>query len=38
MNVLIYDIETLLEMFFVGVYNPQSDEYYEFEIKHMIQC
>jgi DNA polymerase elongation subunit (family B) len=32
MNVLIYDIETLLEMFFVGVYNPQSDEYYEFEI------
>ena len=32
MNVLIYDIETLLEMFFVGVYNPQSDVYYEFEI------
>ena len=31
-NILCYDIETLLEMFFVGVYNPQSDEYYEFEI------
>ena len=32
MTTLIYDIETLLEMFFVGIYNPQSDEYYEFEI------
>jgi hypothetical protein len=32
MNVLIYDIETLLEMFFVGIYNPQTDVYYEFEI------
>jgi hypothetical protein len=32
MNVLIYDIETLLEMFFVGIYNPQDKKYYEFEI------
>lgn len=31
-NILCYDIETLLEMFFVGVYNPQSKKYYEFEI------
>lgn len=32
MNVLIYDIETLVEMFLVGVYNPQTKKYNEFEV------
>ena len=32
MNVLIYDIETLRELFLVGIYDPQEDVYREFEI------
>ena len=32
MNVLIYDIETLVEMFLVGIYDPQTDMYFEFEV------
>ena len=32
MQVLIYDIETLIEMFLVGVYDPQTDMYFEFEV------
>lgn len=31
-NVLIYDIETLLEMFLVGIYDVQTEEYLEFEV------
>ena len=31
-NVLIYDIETLVEMFLVGIYDPQTDMYFEFEV------
>jgi hypothetical protein len=32
MNVLIYDIETLKELFLVVVYNPESDVTYEFQV------
>lgn len=32
MDVLIYDIETLKEMFLVGIYNPDKDKYLEFEV------
>jgi hypothetical protein len=32
MNVLIYDIETMQEMFLVGVFNPQLNMYREFEV------
>jgi hypothetical protein len=35
-NVLIYDIETLVEMFLVGVYDPQADMYFEFEVSNKI--
>ena len=35
-NVLIYDIETLIEMFLVGVYDPQADMYFEFEVSKKI--
>ena len=32
MDVLIYDIETMKELFLVVVYNPAKDEYNEFEV------
>lgn len=32
MKVMIYDIETMQEMFLVGVYEPDTDLYFEFEI------
>ena len=32
MDVLIYDIETLKEMFLVGIYIPHEDIYHEFEV------
>ena len=32
MNVLIYDIETMQELFLVGVYDPHTDMYFEFEV------
>ena len=32
MDVLIYDIETLKEMFLVGIYIPHEDIYREFEV------
>lgn len=32
MNVLIYDIETMQELFLIGIYNPESKTYYEFEV------
>jgi len=32
MNVLIYDIETLKELFLVVIYNPQTDVTYEFAV------
>ena len=32
MDVLIYDIETMQELFLVGVYNPNTDMYFEFEV------
>lgn len=32
MDVVIYDIETLLEQFLVGVYCPHNDSYHEFEV------
>jgi hypothetical protein len=36
MNVLIYDIETLVEMFLVGIYDPQTDMYFEFEVSKKV--
>ena len=32
MNVLIYDIETLKELFLVVVYKPDTDVTYEFQV------
>ena len=32
MKVLIYDIETMQELFLVGVYDPPTDMYFEFEV------
>jgi hypothetical protein len=32
MNVLIYDIETMQELFLVGVYDPHTNLYFEFEV------
>ena len=32
MKILIYDIETLKEMFLIGIYEPSTDMYFEFEI------
>ena len=32
MNVLCYDIETMHELFLVGVYEPLTDMYFEFEV------
>lgn len=32
MDVLIYDIETMQEMFLVGIYDPQTEMYFEFEV------
>lgn len=36
MNVLIYDIETMQELFLVGVYEPATDMYFEFEVSRGI--
>ena len=32
MNVGIYDIETLKELFLVNIYDPEEDKTYEFEV------
>jgi hypothetical protein len=32
MNILVYDIETMQELFLVGVYDPVKEEYLEFEV------
>ena len=32
MDVLIYDIETMQELFLIGIYDPAADKYYEFEV------
>lgn len=32
MKILVYDIETLKEMFLIGIYEPSTDMYFEFEI------
>jgi hypothetical protein len=32
MKIICYDIETLEEMFLVGIYNPETDQYFEFEV------
>jgi len=32
MKILIYDIETMLEFFLVGVYSPEEEKYYEFSV------
>ena len=30
MEVLIYDIETMQELFLIGIYNPETKKYQEF--------
>lgn len=32
LKILVFDIETMTEMFLVGVYNPETDQYFEFEV------
>jgi len=32
MNVVIYDIETMKELFLVGLYEPETNQYHEFEV------
>ena len=32
MDILIYDIETMQELFLIGIYNPESKTYTEFEV------
>jgi hypothetical protein len=32
MNILVYDIETMQELFLIGIYDPATDNYYEFEV------
>ena len=32
MNILIYDIETMQELFLIGIYNPDTKTYTEFEV------
>tara|TARA_R110000868_G_scaffold14285_8_gene66412 strand:+ start:18952 stop:20904 length:1953 start_codon:yes stop_codon:yes gene_type:complete len=32
MKVLIYDIETMQEFFLIGILDPETDQYYEFEV------
>jgi hypothetical protein len=32
MNILIYDIETMQELFLIGIYNPESKTYTEYEV------
>ena len=32
MKILIYDIETMAEMFLVGIYNPETGMYVYFEV------
>jgi hypothetical protein len=32
MNILIYDIETMQELFLIGIYNPENKTYTEFEV------
>jgi hypothetical protein len=32
MEVLIYDIETMQELFLIGIYNPETKKYQEFEV------
>jgi hypothetical protein len=32
LKILVFDIETMAEMFLVGIYNPETDMYFEFEV------
>ena len=32
MKVLIYDIETMQELFLIGILDPETGKYYEFEV------
>ena len=36
MDVLIHDIETMQELFLVGIYNPETDVYVEFEVSAYV--
>jgi hypothetical protein len=36
MNILIYDIETMQELFLIGVYNPDTQQWYEFQVSRNI--
>ncbi len=36
MNVLIYDIETMQELFLICIYNPETDQWHEFQVSSNI--
>ena len=36
MNILIYDIETMQELFLIGIYNPDTQQWYEFQVSRNI--
>jgi hypothetical protein len=36
MNILIHDIETMQELFLIGIYNPDTQQWYEFQVSRNI--
>ena len=36
MNILIYDIETMQELFLIGIYNPDTQQWYEFQVSRNL--
>jgi hypothetical protein len=36
MNILIYDIETMQELFLIGIYNPDTQQWYEFQVSRNV--
>jgi hypothetical protein len=36
MKILIYDIETMQELFLIGIYNPDTQQWYEFQVSRNI--
>ena len=36
MKILIYDIETMQELFLIGIYNPDTQQWYEFQVSRNL--
>ena len=36
MNIVIYDIETMQELFLIGIYNPDTQQWYEFQVSRNL--